>query len=1762
MNDDVGTLSVRVSTTDSGGLSVADDFDLTVINVNDAPVLANPVADQFATEDAAFSFTVPGNTFADVDAGDTLALSASLAEGTALPSWLAFDPVTRSFSGTPVNGDVGTISVRVSATDSSNASVSDVFDLAVANTNDTPAANPDSIVVAEGATTGNLVPPLLANDTDEDTGDTRSITAVSTLGGTVGTVSFDAVALTLTYTADSASQNALGAGASATDTFSYTIADAAGATSSATVTMTVTGVNDAPVAVADSVAVNENATTANLVPLLLANDTDVDAGDTRSVTAVDTTGTVGSVSFDAVTQSLTYAANAAAQDALAAGATATDQFTYSMADASGAISTATVTVTVTGVNDAPVLANAVADQNAIEDTAFSFVVPADSFADVDAGDTLAYGATQTNGSPLPSWVSFNPATRAFSGTPENADVGTLSIKVTATDAHGLTVFDNFDVTVANTNDAPTLANAIADRAATEDAAFSFVLPANSFTDVDAGDTLSYAATQFNGSALPSWLSFNAATRTFSGMPLNADVGTHSVKVTATDTASAAVSDVFDIVVANTNDAPTVANALADQSATKNTAFSFQVPVETFADVDVGDTLTYSATRADGSALPAWLGFDAATRVFSGTPGGGDVGSLDVAVAATDSAGASVVDSFALTVYPGVVYGTFGDDHLVGSPGADELHGLAGRDILEGLAGDDILDGGLDADLLEGGAGNDTLVYAADAVIPSLTYFAVNDGSPGHPGSGQPFLLDGMTISFDIYRGGNGADTLVGSAGDDVVFLDDPFTTALFPGPRLADIESFVLGDGNDFVDLTSQIYAYGDVSIDGGNGDDVLWASSGNDLLVGGAGADELDGGAGVDTMLGGSGDDTYVVDNAQDQVIELPGEGDDWVVSYIDYTLGANLENLVLTGSDPIRGTGNALNNILIGATNSAANVLEGGAGDDTYVVGAGDVVVEAPNAGIDTVLSDVSYTLGENVENLVLAQYTATNGTGNALDNILTGNFAANTFSGAAGNDMLDGGAGADTMLGGTGDDTYIVDNPGDMAIENLNEGVDTVRASVSYTLGAHVENLILTGSAAINATGNTLANTLTGNNANNVLDGGAGADTLIGGLGNDTYVVDNAADVVTENAAEGSDLVQSSVTYTLGANVENLTLTGASAINGSGNSLNNVLTGNSAINTLTGLAGNDWLDGGAGADKLIGGLGDDTYVVDNTGDTITENANEGIDTVRSILTWTLGANLENLVLVGAAAINGTGNTLNNVLTGNAASNTLNGGTGTDTLLGGSGNDTYVVDNVGDVVTENASEGIDLVQSSATYTLSANVENLTLTGTTAISGTGNALDNVLTGNTANNTLTGGAGNDTINGGGGVDTMIGGTGNDTYVVDSSTDVVVESAGEGSDTVQSAVTWTLGANLENLTLTGTGVINATGNALDNVLIGNSAINTLTGLAGKDWLDGGAGADKLLGGLGDDSYVVDNTKDLITENANEGTDSVYASVTWTLGANLENLTLLGAAAISGTGNTLANLMIGNSAINTLTGGAGNDILQGLAGNDTLINASGTALIDAGVGTDVLTGGTGNELFIGGLGNDTLTTGTGADLIAFNLGDGQDTVNPSTGTDNTLSLGDGIRYSDLTFTKTSNNLVLNTGGTDTLTFVNWYTASANRSVLNLQVIAEAMSGYNPGGSDTLLDNKVEQFNFAALANAFDAAGQVNGWALTNALLSAHLSGSDTAALGGDLAYQYGKSGTLSGIGLTPAQDVLNAPQFGSGAQTLRPLQDLQQGQIRLA
>jgi subtilisin family serine protease len=347
------------------------------------------------------------------------------------------------------------------------------------------------------------------------------------------------------------------------------------------------------------------------------------------------------------------------------------------------------------------------------------------------------------------------------------------------------------------------------------------------------------------------------------------------------------------------------------------------------------------------------------------------------------------------------------------------------------------------------------------------------------------------------------------------------------------------------------------------------------------------------------------------------------------------------------------------------------------------------------------------------------------------------------------------------------------------------------------------------------------------------------------------------------------------------------------------------------------------------------------------------------------------------------------NDTLSGADGADKLDGGPGADRLVGGAGNDTLTVDNPGDVVVENPSEGNDLVYSAISLALGPNVERLTLTGTSPLTGTGNELDNTITGNGAANalsgadgadalnggdgadSLTGGAGNDKLTGGTGADWMAGGVGDDTYGVDAAGDQIAEMAGEGSDLVNSAITYALGPNLEKLSLTGTAALNGTGNELANTLTGNGGANqldgaegadtlnggigddTLVGGAGNDKLTGGAGADRMQGGTGDDTFYVDDSGDLAVEAANEGADLVVSTVNFTLGDNTEKLTLSGSSQTNGTGNALGNLITGNTAANHLSGAEGADTISGGYGDDT---------IDGGAGVDRLTGGSGVDRFL--------------------------------------------------------------------------------------------------------------------------------------------------------------------------------------------------------
>ena len=310
-------------------------------------------------------------------------------------------------------------------------------------------------------------------------------------------------------------------------------------------------------------------------------------------------------------------------------------------------------------------------------------------------------------------------------------------------------------------------------------------------------------------------------------------------------------------------------------------------------------------------------------------------------------------------------------------------------------------------------------------------------------------------------------------------------------------------------------------------------------------------------------------------------------------------------------------------------------------------------------------------------------------------------------------------------------------------------------------------------------------------------------------------------------------------------------------SGASESELLQGFAGNDRLLGFGGNDTLDGGAGVDSLIGGAGDDLYVVDSAADVLTENANEGTDTIRSSVSLALAANFENLELSGSSAINATGNAVANILTGNAGANQINGAAGADTMRGGAGNDTYIVDNSGDVVSEALNSGTDAVQASVSHSLSANVENLTLTGTAPTDGTGNDLANSITGNSAANRISAGAGNDTLDGGQGDDFLTGGDGGDRLIGGVGKNTL--DGGAGTDWADyAAISAALRLNFSKNSATSTGITdrlllieNARGGSGGDLLLGNSLANVLLGGEGNDSLHGGGGADSLDGGNGKD-----------------------------------------------------------------------------------------------------------------------------------------------------------------------------------------------------------------------------------------------------------------------------------------------------------------------
>jgi Ca2+-binding RTX toxin-like protein len=1865
LNGNVGSITVKVTASDIAGATATSNFTLNVVNTNDAPVQTAALSSWQAHEDQAFSYTVPAGLFSDVDLGDTLTYTATLADGSPLPAWLSFNPATRAFSGTPDGLDADILSIVVKAEDGSGASASGGLYILVGGVNDAPVA---ALPLADiDVTYGDSVDYTIPREAFTDEDSIGIALSAKLLGGGAlpSWLVFDAATRSFSGSPD---EVALGE-----DAYSqvYDIAVTATDSAGASVTSVIQVTARAPVLTGTS---SGEELIGGYGP-----DKFHGGGGNDSLHGgaggVDTFVFEGSFGQDTIRYERTYQGNT----------------TTSVGDIvrfGTGIDPGNITVSLSGTFLADSDDPTILTRNAREDVILSVNGSGDQVTIIGQ---MSVGE-HTGQAPIKAVHFANGTTWTAADIAAKFQVGTSGSDVLEGDFNANTLSggqgsDRLYGSYGNdTLDGGTGNDDL--YGASGDDTYLFELGSGQdrildkvdyFDDQGGFDTLRFGAGITVGD-----LTFQRDLRSPYNFDAHILAGSLLIGIQGTSDALRIYKQ-YDIENGNSGgidrfefaDGTVLTRQQMDEIVNPGGAIVGTSGADEITGTSQNDRInglagadqllglegndTYVWNLGDGNdviidpivasvdVLEFGAGIDPADVVLSRKPvepwepplfGFDDHGvspDLFIDIISTGER-ITVVNGYEFNESAGQFWfpinlirfanGTIWD---IDQTRQNFLQSTSGNDTLLGFAGaNDVLDGGAGNDELRGNSGADTykfgIGYGVDTVIdapkitgsifnPTITpvdrvefgagitqanieirreilpykfHYAVNAVSHqsimtilkiagtsdeirlwSDAGFISQFVFtqnsttmtmaqvrdiyyaaaitsgDDYVISFGDGRPintGNGNDTIVayygdtvrGGQGNDTYIIYDGITVIELAGEGIDTIqtdETTTLADNFENLTLTgdSILNGFGNAAdniITGNAGDNFLDGAGGTDTLKGGLGDDTyyfadtndiiveqagegtdsvrifasltlaanlenieiegagainatgnaannrltgndddniLDGVTGTDVLIGRGGNDTYVTDGG-DAITEVSGEGTDTVRSSATYTLGSNLENLVLIGAAAINGTGNSGNNTITG--NDAANVLNGGNGNDTligglgddiYVINGGDTITEQAGQGTDTVQTNATTTLAANLENLTLTGTSGLSGTGNGDNNIITGTSGNNTLTGLGGNDTLNGTTGTDTLVGGLGDDTFTTDG-GDTITEAAGEGTDTVRSSVAYTLTSNLENLVLTGTASINGTGHSGNNSLTGNDGNNTLNGNGGTDIMIGGLGDDIYVTDGG-DTITELAGQDTDTVQSSATITLAAELENLTLTGSTAINGTGNGVANVLTGNSNNNTLTGLGGNDTLNGTTGTDTLVGGLGDDTYVTDG-GDTLTEAAGEGTDTVQSSATIVLGANLEDLVLTGSAAINGTGTSGNNSITGNGNANTLDGGGGTDTLTGGLGNDIYVTDG-GDTITELAGQGTDTVQSSATYTLASELENLTLSGSAALNGTGNGVDNVLTGNSGNNTLTGLGGNDTLNGTTGTDTLVGGLGDDTYVTDGG-DTITELAGEGTDTVQSAATLTLGANLENLTLSGSSAINGTGNAGDNTITGNGGNNTL---------DGGGGTDTLVGGLGNDIFVTDGN-DTITEAASAGTDTVQSAVAYTLGTNLENLTLTGSASINGTGNTVANILTGNSGANTLDGGTGADAMTGAGGNDIYVvdNTGDTTVEAASGGTDLvqasvnwtlssevenltLTGsgalnGTGNALINtilgnsganiinGAAGNDVLTGGSAADIFVFdsalNATTNIDQITDYNVIDDTIRLENAI-FTALTTTGTlaAAAFVANTSGTATTT-----------------------------------------------------------------------------------------------------------------------------------
>ncbi|MBL0845222.1 putative Ig domain-containing protein [Pseudomonas mediterranea] len=1134
-------------------------------------------------------------------------------------------------------------------------------------------------------------------------------------------------------------------------------------------------------------------------------------------------------------------------------------------------------------NHAPVVATPLLDQSATENTPFSYVVPATSFSDPD-NDSLSYTAKLADGSALPSWLVFDAATRTFSGTPSDTASGTYAIQVTATDGSNATVSDSFTLAV---QDVPTSVvingtpnnDTLTGTAANEQlfgGAGNDTLNGGAGNDILVGGTGVDKLTGGTGADVFRYTSkldsYRTSSTSASDQILDFDVAADKIDVSALgytglgnglngtlqltysatsnrtylkDLTVDANGNRFEVSLAGNlvssltashfvfadqnspgNVAPVVAIPLLDQTASESTPFRYTVAHDSFTDANQ-DVLTYTATLADGRALPAWLTFNATSLTFSGTPTSTASGSYDVLVKATDPSGASVSDNFALVVADAPA------NTITGTSSAETLNGTAGADLILGLGGNDTIKAGTGADIVDGGAGRDSL-YGGDGA-DTFRYTNVFD-------SYRDYDTGGVTATDTVYDFTVGVDKIdVSSLG--FIGLGDGTNGTLYMTLNSAGDKTYIKSaeadaDGNRFEialngnylnTLTASDFVFGERAQQ-----DILYLPTlgqSNARLLRMTEDDDQSGTSMLVKDL-----DRYTTYDVRSQFTDADGNGIDIAVG------GSTVNGLSTLGPEELKlcwwltDTNQPGPALLRAVTLLKDQLSELKAIDNVtmgIIWGQGEEGAQEIARATDKQAAAAAY----KAATLKVFDYL----------HAQLGNF--------------------DVYLMETGhyeQDAARARGYSEEKIAAIVEGVGYVRAT-QEAMAAERADVKL----AVDYTDLPLRYEV---------------DPLV--YPDDVWHLhEESAEIVGQRLA---DYIADDLGFHGDPNDNNSVQDIFDHANQGG-----MISGTDQADTLVGSSGNDTLDGDLGADSLTGGDGNDIYVVDNAFDSVVETntSTSQIDTVKASVSWTLGANLENLVLTGVSDIDGTGNERRNFITGNIANNVLDGAAGNDSMSGGDGNDTYYVDNTGDTVIETNSNpltgGIDSVHSRlASYTLASNVENLYIDTPDAANGTGNTLDNTLFAGAGNNVLDGREGNDTVSF---AQALAGVT------VTLSTSAQQNTIGSGLDTLK---------NFENLT--GSAYADTlTGNSGGNILDGGAGNDTLVGGSGDDRLIGGAGTDNLTGGTGADTYVFGALADM-------GTGTLRDVINGFKSAELDHLDLTGLDANPLTANIDAFTFIGSNA----------------------------------------------------------------------------------------------------------------------------------------------------------------------------------------------------------------------------------------------------------